>query len=169
MEIDTANSLSNYTAPGRRRGARAPQGQARFQCRAAWACLGCVSVHKFTGIRTPRNPRGTACVTGTVGLHGPGWLWARRGKPWPDSPGLSVTPGVQGVRASGLDTRPVPVACGRGTAAMTRSLFTVSPPVWELITVRTRRVGWKDEQIAVCLQHVWVCRPHQRLFWGCGA
>lgn len=25
----------------------------------------------------------------------------------------------------------------------------VSPPVWELITVRTRRVGWKDEQIAV--------------------
>lgn len=34
---------------------------------------------------------------------------------------------------------------------MTLSLFTVSPPVWELITVRTRRVGWKDEQIAVCL------------------
>lgn len=63
----------------------------------------------------------------------------------------------------------VPIACGRGATVMTRSLFTVSPPVWELITVRTRRVGWKYEQIAVCLQHVWVCRPHQRLFWGCGA
>ena len=69
-----------------------------------------------------------------------------------------------------LDTHcRVPVACGRGAAAMTLSLFTVSAPVWELITVRTRRVGWKDEQIAVCLQHVWVCRPHRRLFWGCRA
>ena len=63
----------------------------------------------------------------------------------------------------------VPVACGRGAAAMTLGLFTVSPPVWELITVRTRRLGWKDEQIAVCLQHVCVCRPHQCLFRGCGA
>lgn len=85
--------------------------------------------------------------------------------------GLSVISGVVG-GAPSLDPHThcrEPVACGRGATAMTRSLFTVSPPVWELITIRRRRVGWKDEQIAECLQHVWVCRPHRRLFRGSGA
>lgn len=62
-------------------------------------------------------------------------------------------------------------ACGRGATTMTGKLFTVSPPVWDLITVRVRRTGWKDEHIPVCLQPVWVFLALQSQFpglWGRG-
>lgn len=57
-----------------------------------------------------------------------------------------------------------------GAAVMTGGLgCSVSPPVWDLITVRVRQAGWKDEHILVCLQPVWVSPAFQDQFpglWG---
>lgn len=80
-----------------------------------------------------------------------------------------VSPPLTGyVRAHTLQ---VLQARGCGTTTMTGKLFTVSPPVWDLITVRVRRTGWKDEHIPVCLQPVWVSLALQSQFpglWGRG-
>lgn len=73
-----------------------------------------------------------------------------------------VSPPLNGyVRAHTLQ---VLQARGRGATTMTGKLFTVSPPVWDLITVRVRRTGWKDEHIPVCLQPVWVSLALQSQF-----
>lgn len=119
--------------------------------RDAWAsCPGGASGGSSPAACMPTPPGAGSCMAG--GRCGLAWPWpalGRAGKPWPDSPGpvRSVWGGGEDVQPG--PTRPGALACGRG--AMTLSLFTVSPPVWELITVRTRRDGWKDEQIAVCL------------------
>lgn len=93
-----------------------------------------------------RETLGTgSCVASTV-------AGSRKGL---ENPGLTLRAvcniwgGEEGVQPGHTTAGPVPMACGRGV--MTPSLFTVSPSVWELITVRTRRDGWKDEQITVCL------------------
>lgn len=119
--------------------------------RDAWvSCPGGVSGGSPPAACMPTPPGAGSCVAGArCGLAWPWPALGRAGKPWPDSPGpvRSVWGGAEDVQPG--PTRPGALACGRG--AMTLSLFTVSPPVWELITVRTRRDGWKDEQIAVCL------------------
>lgn len=66
----------------------------------------------------------------------------------------------------GMHTLQVPQACGHGAATVTGRLFTVSPPVWDLITIRVRPAGWEDEYIPLCLQPVWITLALQSQFLG---